>query len=71
MMIATEFKNLQRPNNHEWDIEQAQDLKVALNTLIWQNAPANTTLGDADEMACFFYECISLGKLKSKETGNQ
>jgi|DEB0MinimDraft_10_1074344.scaffolds.fasta_scaffold62558_5 hypothetical protein len=71
MMIATEVKNLQRHENDEWDIEQAQGLKLAHNNLIWHNAPANTTLGGADEMACFFYECISLGKLKSNEAGNQ
>lgn len=42
--------------------DQYNDLKLEINRLIWQYAPAETTLGMADEMACKILTSILAGK---------
>ena len=42
--------------------DQFNDLKLEINRLIWQYAPAETTLGTADDMACKILESILKGK---------
>ncbi len=42
--------------------EDINDLKLEINRLIWQYAPYDTTLGQADDMACKILNSIFAGK---------
>ena len=43
---------------HKFDEEIAPDLKVEINTFLWTRLPPTTTLGEADAIACDWYEAI-------------
>jgi len=38
------------------------DLKMRLNQIIWEYAPAETTIGDAEGLACKIFNSVRKGK---------
>lgn len=38
------------------------DLKMRLNQIIWEYAPAETTIGDAEDLACKILNAVRAGK---------
>jgi hypothetical protein len=52
-----------RPSESELSMEQLGDLKVRINELIWQYAPEQLSLRDADALAGDILVSIRQGKL--------
>jgi len=48
----------------EWSDEHVTDVKLRINALIWENAPHNITLAEAEKLACHILDCLQEGKVK-------
>ena len=43
--------------------QESTQLKEAINQLLWTHLPSETTIGDAENMACKIFEMIESGKM--------
>ena len=39
------------------------DLKKSINNIVWMYAPPHITLNQAEEIACYMFDCVRKGEL--------